>query len=97
MRFAEVKEEPAQQAGDTQQNVWVPRLMMVIALVFGFAGATHALQVTDDRGVTITLPAAPQRIVSLLPSLAETVCIPPIRPACKSCPRSVVGWTRTSR
>ncbi len=71
---AVVKEEPAQQAGDTQQNVWVPRLMVVIALVFGFAGATHALQVTDDRGVTITFPAAPQRIVSLLPSLAETVC-----------------------
>ena len=74
MRFAEVKEEPAQQAGDTQQNVWVPRLMVVIALVFGFAGAAQALQVTDDRGVTITLAAAPQRIVSLLPSLAETVC-----------------------
>jgi iron complex transport system substrate-binding protein len=30
--------------------------------------------VTDDRGVTVTLPAAPQRIVSLLPSLTETVC-----------------------
>ena len=29
---------------------------------------------TDDRGVSITLPAAPQRIVSLLPSLTETVC-----------------------
>lgn len=34
----------------------------------------HALQVTDERGVTVTLAAAPQRIVSLLPSLAETVC-----------------------
>jgi len=36
--------------------------------------AAHALQVTDDRGVTVTLPATPQRIVSLLPSLTETVC-----------------------
>ena len=32
------------------------------------------LQVTDDRGVTITFPQVPQRIVSLLPSLTETVC-----------------------
>jgi len=32
------------------------------------------LQIVDDRGVTVTLPASPQRIVSLLPSLAETVC-----------------------
>ncbi len=35
------------------------------------AGAT---QVVDDRGVTITLPNAPQRIVALLPSLTEIVC-----------------------
>ena len=33
-----------------------------------------ALQVLDDRGQTLTLPAPPQRIVSLLPSLTETVC-----------------------
>ena len=33
-----------------------------------------ALQVVDDRGVTVTLPRSPQRIVSLLPSLTETVC-----------------------
>lgn len=32
------------------------------------------LQVTDDRGVTTTFPQVPQRIVSLLPSLTETVC-----------------------
>ena len=35
---------------------------------------TQALQITDDRGVTVTLSAPPQRIVSLLPSLTETVC-----------------------
>lgn len=34
----------------------------------------QALQITDDRGVTVTLPQSPQRIVSLLPSLTETVC-----------------------
>lgn len=33
-----------------------------------------ALQLTDDRGVTITLAQPPQRIVSLLPSLTEMVC-----------------------
>jgi iron complex transport system substrate-binding protein len=39
-------------------------------------GAVHAaaLQVTDDRGVTVSLAQSPQRIVSLLPSLTETVC-----------------------
>ncbi len=36
--------------------------------------AVHALQITDDRGVVVNLPHAPQRIVSLLPSLTETVC-----------------------
>ena len=33
-----------------------------------------AIQVTDDRGRTVTLPRPPQRIVSLLPSLTEAVC-----------------------
>ncbi|RJP64376.1 MAG: ABC transporter substrate-binding protein, partial [Comamonadaceae bacterium] len=39
-------------------------------------GALHAagVQVTDDRGVTVALAQSPQRIVSLLPSLTETVC-----------------------
>ena len=38
------------------------------------ATAAQALQVTDDRGVMLSFPQPPQRIVSLLPSLAETVC-----------------------
>lgn len=33
-----------------------------------------AVQVQDDRGQAVTLPHPPQRIVSLLPSLTETVC-----------------------
>lgn len=38
--------------------------------------AVHAagLDITDDRGITVRLNEAPQRIVTLLPSLAETVC-----------------------
>ena len=34
----------------------------------------YALQVTDDRGVTVTFAQTPQRIVSMLPSLTESVC-----------------------
>ncbi|MDQ6685860.1 MAG: ABC transporter substrate-binding protein, partial [Pseudomonadota bacterium] len=32
------------------------------------------LELRDDRGVAIRLAAPPRRIVSLLPSLTETVC-----------------------
>lgn len=39
-----------------------------------WAVAASALQITDDRGVKVDLPRSPQRIVSLLPSLTETVC-----------------------
>ena len=46
---------------------------VVISLLAGSCGV-NALQVTDDRGVVVTLAQAPQRIVSLLPSLTETVC-----------------------
>jgi iron complex transport system substrate-binding protein len=38
------------------------------------SAAAQAGQVTDDRGVTVTLAGPPQRIVSILPSLTETVC-----------------------
>ena len=51
--------------------VW-PGLFAVSALMG--AGAAQALQVTDDRGVTVSFAKTPQRIVSLLPSLTETVC-----------------------
>ena len=37
-------------------------------------GAAQAFEVIDDRGVTVTFAQPPQRIVSLLPSLTETVC-----------------------
>jgi iron complex transport system substrate-binding protein len=40
-----------------------------------FALPAHAtLQITDDAGVVVSFERSPQRIVSLLPSLAETVC-----------------------
>lgn len=47
-------------------------------LCMGLLGAgvlqAAGLQIIDDRGVTVTLAQSPQRIVSLLPSLTETVC-----------------------
>ena len=37
--------------------------------------AAGAVTVTDDRQVAVTFTQAPKRIVTLLPSLAETVCV----------------------
>jgi iron complex transport system substrate-binding protein len=36
--------------------------------------AAHAVVVTDERGVAVDLPQPPKRIVTLLPSLTESVC-----------------------
>ena len=48
---------------------WLAGLVTVALL-----SVAQAVQVTDDRGVTVILDQPPQRIVSLLPSLTETVC-----------------------
>ena len=48
-------------------------LALATLAVFGVP-AQAALQITDDAGVVVNFERAPQRIVSLLPSLAETVC-----------------------
>lgn len=52
------------------------KLLLCLAAASALSGASaaQALQVTDDRGVTVTFAQSPQRIVSLLPSLTETVC-----------------------
>jgi iron complex transport system substrate-binding protein len=50
-------------------------LLGAISLLSAMAALpAHALQMTDDRGVVVTFAQPPQRIVSLLPSLTETVC-----------------------
>jgi iron complex transport system substrate-binding protein len=67
---------------------WVAALFAVSSLL-GLGQSAQALQITDDRGVTVTLAAPPQRIVSLLPSLTETVC------ELEACPR-LVGVDRYS-
>lgn len=49
---------------------WILVLWLVVA-----AWSAHAeVIVRDDRGATVRLAAPPQRIVTLLPSLTETVC-----------------------
>ena len=48
-------------------------LLALLLLMFGTAQA-QGVQLTDDRGRAVVLAHTPQRIVSLLPSLAETVC-----------------------
>nr|WP_205736656.1 helical backbone metal receptor [Acidovorax cavernicola] len=47
--------------------------MLGLALLLG-AQVAQAVDVVDERGVTVSLPQPPQRIVSLLPSLTEGVC-----------------------
>jgi iron complex transport system substrate-binding protein len=47
---------------------------LVAAMFVCAALPVWALQVRDDRGVVVTLAGPPQRIVSTLPSLTETVC-----------------------
>ena len=50
------------------------RLPLFICMGLWFHAAV-AVTVTDDRQVAVTFTQAPKRIVTLLPSLAETVCV----------------------
>ncbi|WP_213954322.1 MULTISPECIES: helical backbone metal receptor [unclassified Variovorax] len=52
------------------------RLLCLMALCWlaGPAQARGAVSLVDDRGVEVTLAQSPRRIVSMLPSLTETVC-----------------------
>ncbi len=47
---------------------------MLAALLTLFAAIAQAVVVTDERGVSVDLAQPPRRIVSLLPSLTESVC-----------------------
>lgn len=53
---------------------WMVGWLAVLAWGVCALAAAQPITVTDDRGRTITLPAPPQRIVTILPSLTETVC-----------------------
>ena len=52
----------------------VARALTIAALCGAAVTSAQAVQITDDRGKTIEFKTAPQRIVSLLPSLTATVC-----------------------
>jgi iron complex transport system substrate-binding protein len=58
----------------TWRRIASTALMTIAATLIPGAGALAQLTLRDDRGVSVSLPAPPQRIVSLLPSLTESVC-----------------------
>jgi len=49
-------------------------LVSVLLCCWVLAAQAAGVKLRDDRGVTHVLPRSPQRIVSLLPSLTESVC-----------------------
>ena len=48
--------------------------MFALVALFGFSAIAQAVVLRDDRQVDVIITKPPQRIVSLLPSLTETVC-----------------------
>ena len=52
----------------------VVTVLLALLLLMSSLAQAQGVQVTDDRGHTVQLPQPPERIVTLLPSLAETVC-----------------------
>jgi iron complex transport system substrate-binding protein len=57
-------------------NAWVTFICLLLftSLGLGVTMARAQTLVTDDRGVTSHWAIAPQRVITLLPSLTETVC-----------------------
>jgi len=53
---------------------WCPTLVLMGLVGLAFLKSALAVTVLDDRQQKVHLAQAPQRIVSLLPSLTETVC-----------------------
>jgi iron complex transport system substrate-binding protein len=53
------------------------------ALLLAGSAVAQGVAVVDDRGRRVELPAPPQRVVSLLPSLTETVCALEVLKGCE--------------
>lgn len=52
----------------------VVAVLLALLLLMSSLAQAQPVQITDDRGRRVQLAQPPQRIVSLLPSLAESVC-----------------------
>lgn len=50
------------------------RFLPLLLVLLSWSPWVRALEIVDDRGVRVALTQPPQRIVSVLPSLTETVC-----------------------
>lgn len=53
---------------------WRKRVLVLLAMLCSLSTVAGQVQLQDDRGRNVALKAAPQRIVSILPSLTEMVC-----------------------
>lgn len=65
------------------------RVILAAGLLLASLAVHSQVSVADDRGRSVALPRPPQRVISLLPSLTETVC------ALQACGR-LVGIDRYS-
>lgn len=54
--------------------LWVIAILLVLCVLMAGLAQAEPVQVTDDRGRVVSLPQSPQRVVTLLPSLTESVC-----------------------
>ncbi len=59
----------------TALKAWVAAMLAAACATSATATAAAPITLVDDRGTAVALPAPPQRIVSLLPSLTESVCV----------------------
>ena len=55
-------------------KAWLRWALALYLLHWAAVGIAQPIDLVDDRGVTVKFQQPPQRIVSLLPSLTETVC-----------------------
>jgi iron complex transport system substrate-binding protein len=66
--------EPLRHRGRKRKPLWLSEPLCLCVLLLSLFNPAQAYEVRDDAGRTTRFDAAPQRIVSLLPSLTETVC-----------------------
>lgn len=54
--------------------LWVLAILLVLALLMAGLARAEPVHITDGRGRVVIIATPPQRIVSLMPSLTESVC-----------------------